>query len=128
MPEHGGNEPTRFGWRYDPDDHTIDLEVYTYGRVNTSCSCHPEYETREHTSYHYIPADEIAANADDPNDYWVFETTPFYGALEAKVESDKQAAAAKAAAEAAARADAQRRAAEQRERDELARLQSKYGN
>lgn len=128
-PSHSGayGEEPRFAWSYDADDHSIDLDVITQYEENTSCSCHPEYSTRENQTFHNIPADELAPTMDaEIDDEWDFSLTPWFRSFLDDIRVKKDAAQKKAAAEAAARADAQRRATEKRERDELARLQSKY--
>lgn len=102
--------------------------------MNTSCSCHPEYDTREHETLHSIPADQLIIDLDEQiaaDDYYVGcwgikSEIPYLTALTEKVAAEKQAKKDREAREAQERIDIQKRAAEKRERDELARLSAKY--
>lgn len=123
-------------WGYEEDEDaleqsTIVLEVYTSYEVNTSCSCHPEYDTREYETRHSIPYAELAGGLDlsaldTYGDYFVPSSMPYIAVLAKKISDAQEAAKKKVEADRLAQVEAQKRAAEKRERDELARLQSKY--
>ena len=130
-PDHnyGDGDIIQTNWSYDPDRHMIDLEIITQYEENTSCNCHPEYETRTYHSYHDIPADDLAPTMDaEIDDEWTFDilSSPWLASLAVEIKARKEAEAEKLRQEAARRAEAYRRATEQRERDELACLQAKY--
>lgn len=134
-PEHNGEEP-RITWLFDSETHTIDLDLFTTYEENSSCSCHPEWQTHTHSTFHSIPADELLINIDQQiednsnyvPEYLDVEAIPYLSTLREKREAEIAAQKEREAQAARQRIEEQKRATEARERAELARLSSKYSS
>jgi hypothetical protein len=129
-PDHGSSDEDdlRIKWSYDEDTNEIDLEISSSYETNTSCSCHPEYRTQNHTSYHNIPADELTVESTDVDwddfEPWNIPSIVAYRAkITERLDAEKKAREAAAAAKAAQTLAAQK-AAEERE---FERLRAKLG-
>lgn len=127
VPEHSGEEP-RTTWEFDEEDNTIFLTIATSYEENTSCNCHPEYETREHISYHSIPASQLLTDIDSLDSEYDFTCTEFFKELQTKIKAAEEAERQKRIDERLRREREAQADLVRREQAEFARLQSKYGN
>ena len=132
-PEHSGEEP-RITWLFDSEAHTIDIDLFTTYEENSSCSCHPEWQTLTHSTLHSIPADElligidqqVEENAHTYVEHFDARVVPYLKVMREKRDAEKAAHKEREAQEARNRYLAQQRATELRERAERDRLLAKY--
>lgn len=129
-PDHGSSDEDdlRINWSYDADTNEIEIAISSSYEENTSCGCHPEYQTRYHTSHHTIPADELTVESTDV-DWDDFEPWNIPSIIAYRAEIEERKAAEKKAREVAAAAQQARALAAQKaaEEREFERLRAKLG-
>lgn len=95
-PEHSGTDwdEIRFDWEFYDDTKTILLRIYSNEEYNDSCSCHPNWQTRQAETTHEFPADQIWTADflnDDPEFMQPsFSASEYYKTYEQKLRAKKE--------------------------------------
>ena len=120
------------------DKNLIRIRIDTMEEINTSCRCHPEYETHRHTSTVEIPYDDILDEQEIEDiiahgDNWSPDNSKLVSVMkeaariaEIAAQKEKEAAKIKADAQREAQRIKDEEAKRKREVAELQRLKSLY--